>query len=280
MLGFFRHFVCVFVFVFVFVIVFVFVFVSSYDFWIVFIISFQNMYGYRGLWSPRADILIIFELMTDKHSPIPLIDSAHPGGWAEWKWLSSPKYFQNCPAPPRAAPRNESAWIMLWFRFQCSNITHLFWESKTFWQYQYNTPGVIICFLLWRIYFLYFQKKIKKLKRSIFFPHFPKIWHFKRWSNVIDKYLNKKNITQTCRPKIRKHDQQVQLSFYSCSRNHVYSQTFCSPTLSLPITFVLRNKRIKPKGFDLFVINQFYLHYLQKSKFLSLILICSQILSH
>ena len=45
----FRHFVCVFVFVVVFVIVFVFVFVSSYDFWIAFIISFQNMYDYRGL---------------------------------------------------------------------------------------------------------------------------------------------------------------------------------------------------------------------------------------
>ena len=45
----FWHFVCVFVFVVVFVIVFVFVFVSSYDFWIAFIISFQNMYGYRGL---------------------------------------------------------------------------------------------------------------------------------------------------------------------------------------------------------------------------------------
>ena len=40
----FRHFVCVFVFV----IVFVIVFVSSYDFWIAFIISFQNMYAYRG----------------------------------------------------------------------------------------------------------------------------------------------------------------------------------------------------------------------------------------
>ena len=60
----FRHFVCVFVFVVVFVIVFVFVFVSSYDFWIAFIISFQNMYGYRGLWSLRAEIMIIFEVMT------------------------------------------------------------------------------------------------------------------------------------------------------------------------------------------------------------------------
>ena len=47
--GFFRHFVCVFVFVVVFVIVFVLVFVPSYDFLIVFIISFQNSYGYRGL---------------------------------------------------------------------------------------------------------------------------------------------------------------------------------------------------------------------------------------
>ena len=81
----FRHFVCVFVFVVVFVIVFVFVFVSSYDFWIAFIIRFQNMYGYRGLWSLRAEIMIIFKVMTDGHSPIPLIDSAHSVGWAEWK---------------------------------------------------------------------------------------------------------------------------------------------------------------------------------------------------
>ena len=66
--GFFRHFVCVFVFVVVFVIVFVFVFVSSYDFWIAFIISFQNMYGYRGLWSLRAEIMVIFEVMTDTHT--------------------------------------------------------------------------------------------------------------------------------------------------------------------------------------------------------------------
>ena len=58
--GFFRHFVCVFVIVFVFVIAFVFVFVSSYDFWIAIIISFQNMYGYRGLWS--------LELMTEGHT--------------------------------------------------------------------------------------------------------------------------------------------------------------------------------------------------------------------
>ena len=85
----FWHFVCVFVFVVVFVIVFVFVFVSSYDFWIAFIISFQNMYGYRGLWSLRAKIMVIFEVMTDTHThtqtPNPLIDSAHPVGWAEWK---------------------------------------------------------------------------------------------------------------------------------------------------------------------------------------------------
>ena len=66
--GFFRHFLCVFVFVVVFVIVFVFVFVSSYYFWIAFIISFQNMYGYRGLWSLRAEIMIIFEVMTDGHT--------------------------------------------------------------------------------------------------------------------------------------------------------------------------------------------------------------------
>ena len=57
--------------------------VLFYDFWIAFIISFQNMYGCRGLWSLRAEIMIIFEVMTDihthTHSPIPLIDSAHPG---------------------------------------------------------------------------------------------------------------------------------------------------------------------------------------------------------
>ena len=63
-LGCFRHFVCVFVFF----IFFVFVFVSSYDFWIAFIISFQNMYGYRGLWDLRAEMLTIFEVMTDKHT--------------------------------------------------------------------------------------------------------------------------------------------------------------------------------------------------------------------
>ena len=66
--GFFRHFLCVFVFIIVFVIVFVFVFVSSYYFWIAFIISFQNMYGYRGLWSLRAEIMVIFEVMTDTHT--------------------------------------------------------------------------------------------------------------------------------------------------------------------------------------------------------------------
>ena len=57
-----------FVFVVVFVIVFVFVFVFSDDFWIAFIISFQNMYGYRGLWSLRAVLLIIFEVMTHIHT--------------------------------------------------------------------------------------------------------------------------------------------------------------------------------------------------------------------
>ena len=66
--GFFRHFFCVFVFAVVFVIVFVFVFVSPHDFWIAFIISFQNMYGYRGLWGLRAGIMIIFEVMTDTHT--------------------------------------------------------------------------------------------------------------------------------------------------------------------------------------------------------------------
>ena len=94
----FWHFVCVFVFVVVFVIVFVFVFVSSYDFWIAFIISFQNMYGYRGLWSLRAEIMVIFEVMTDRHThtqtPNPLIDSAYPVGWAEWKHKNMSKYMQ------------------------------------------------------------------------------------------------------------------------------------------------------------------------------------------
>ena len=50
--GCFRYFVFVFVVVFVF-----FVFVFPHDFWIAFIISFQNMYGYRGLWSIRAEIM-------------------------------------------------------------------------------------------------------------------------------------------------------------------------------------------------------------------------------
>ena len=54
-------------------------------FFIAFIVSFQNMYGHRGLWGLRAEKMIIFEVMTDGHSPIPLIDSAHPVGWAEWK---------------------------------------------------------------------------------------------------------------------------------------------------------------------------------------------------
>ena len=35
--------------------------------------------------------MIIFEVMTDGHSPIPLIDSAHPVGWAEGKESSREK---------------------------------------------------------------------------------------------------------------------------------------------------------------------------------------------
>ena len=102
--GFFRHFVCVFVFVVVFAIVFVFVFVSSYDFWITFIISFQNMYGYRGLWGLWADIMIIFEVMTDTHTDrqtrIPLIDSAHPVGLAEWKRARNFELLRQVPESP------------------------------------------------------------------------------------------------------------------------------------------------------------------------------------
>ena len=83
---------CVFVIVFDFV--FDFVFVFSFDFWIAFIISFQNMYRYRRLWSQWAEILTIFEVMTDiisqSVSPIPLIDSAHLVDWAEWKFI---KFF-------------------------------------------------------------------------------------------------------------------------------------------------------------------------------------------
>ena len=98
--GFCRYFVSVSVFVIVFVIVFVFVFVPSYDFWIAFNISFQNMYGYKGLWSLRAEMMIIFEVMTDghtyththTHSPIQLIDSAHVVGGAEWKSRSCPNW--------------------------------------------------------------------------------------------------------------------------------------------------------------------------------------------
>ena len=45
---------------------------------VVFVIVFQNMYSYRGLWSPQAEILTIFEVMTDiinqSVGPIPLID--------------------------------------------------------------------------------------------------------------------------------------------------------------------------------------------------------------
>ena len=98
--GFFRHFLCVFVFVVVFVIVFVFVFVSSYYFWIAFIISFQNMYGYRGLWSLRAGIMIIFEVMTDthtdRHTPIPLI---------EWKPCRGGEWHSKDLLTPNTSPR-------------------------------------------------------------------------------------------------------------------------------------------------------------------------------
>ena len=78
--GCFRYFVVVFIFVF------------SYDFWIAFVMSFQNMYGYMGLWSLWAALLIIFELMTHYthiHTTYKQhfhIDSAHPVGWAEWKY--------------------------------------------------------------------------------------------------------------------------------------------------------------------------------------------------
>ena len=75
---------------------FVFVCVSSYNFSIAFIISFQNMYGYSGLYSLGAGIMIIFEMMThidtETHSPIPIIDSAHPVRWAEWKWSNNPTH--------------------------------------------------------------------------------------------------------------------------------------------------------------------------------------------
>ena len=96
--GFFRHFVCVFVFVVVFVIVFVFVFVSSYDFWIAFIISFQNMYGYRGLWSLRAEIFIIFEVMMDIHTYYNSIST-----YRKWGTLSNLKDHEG---EPRATAFN------------------------------------------------------------------------------------------------------------------------------------------------------------------------------
>ena len=51
------------------------------------------MYVYSGLRSLQAVLLIIFEVVTQIHTyihtyihtPFPLIDSAHPVGWAEWK---------------------------------------------------------------------------------------------------------------------------------------------------------------------------------------------------
>ena len=61
-------------------------FVSSYDFLIAFIISFQNMYGSRGSVKPTSrndDHLRSDDGQTHTHTPIPLIDSAHPVGWAE-----------------------------------------------------------------------------------------------------------------------------------------------------------------------------------------------------
>ena len=38
---------------------------SFYDSLIAFIVNFQNMYGYRGLWSLRAEKMIIFEVTKD-----------------------------------------------------------------------------------------------------------------------------------------------------------------------------------------------------------------------
>ena len=63
--------------------------IENEPFWIAFIISIQNMYGYRGLWSLRAEKLIIFEVMTDIDSPIPPIDSAYPVGFVGMKshWM-------------------------------------------------------------------------------------------------------------------------------------------------------------------------------------------------
>ena len=47
--------------------------------------------GYRGLCSLSAVLLIIFDVMTHihthTHTPFPLIDSAHPVGGAEWKFI-------------------------------------------------------------------------------------------------------------------------------------------------------------------------------------------------
>ena len=67
-------------------------------FFIAFIVSFQNMYGHRGLWGLRAEKMIIFEVMTDGHSPIPLGPSSRMGrvkrefkrerwrrGWRWWE---------------------------------------------------------------------------------------------------------------------------------------------------------------------------------------------------
>ena len=130
--GCFRAFVCVFVFV----ILFVFVFMSSYDFWIAFIISFQNMYGYRDLWSLRAEIMVIFEVMTDRHTQshtsIPLIDSADPVGWAEWKNMHHllSKKFQHWEAWMTSL-RNDTAVppVMSWLWFS-DFINSIPWRLK------------------------------------------------------------------------------------------------------------------------------------------------------
>ena len=92
------------------------------------------MYGYRGLWSLRAVILIIFEVMTHIHTyittPFPLIDSAHPAGWAEWK--SCRKLCGNVNPPKQEEKKTITN----------DNIRHFPLWNIYFWMMHYSTKHI------------------------------------------------------------------------------------------------------------------------------------------
>ena len=116
--GCFRYFVFVFVVVFVF-----FVFVFPHDFWIAFIISFQNMYGYRGLWSLLADIDHLWSDDGQTHidSPNPPIDSAHPVRWAKWKPHDDLNFYWHLAMLPITLPLHSD----IAFTTHCALMWHL-----------------------------------------------------------------------------------------------------------------------------------------------------------